>query len=121
MYVGSSSQDLLDAVTYRYFYGLRRTDDGELFLNKVDQLSKNDVLQVNNPGLPEENFDQVNEGQDFFEGRDVFHELLYDNLKYEQFRWDSRFLYYYVDEEGLLSVKINEPHSYNENSSSSGE
>ena len=34
----------------QYFYGLRRNNDGELFLTRVNQLSRADFFEVNVPG-----------------------------------------------------------------------
>lgn len=119
-YIGNSPDQIYTGLQNRYFYGLRRTDDGEVFIGKVDQTSKTDTLTINNPGDPTENFPNFQEGQDFFEGRDVYHNLVYQNLNYEQFRWDDRNLYYYINDEGELVVKVNHRHTYNDGDSSSG-
>ena len=37
-FIGTTSQDVLNGFIKRYFYGLRRNDDGELFLVRSDQL-----------------------------------------------------------------------------------
>lgn len=34
----------------RYFYALRRDDDGALFVAKVDVASPSDAIQMNRPG-----------------------------------------------------------------------
>jgi len=104
----------------RYFYGLRRTDEGELFLSKVDQTSPTDSVQINKPGDSTQNYDNIEVGQDFNEGRDVFHNLVFENLNYEQYKWDDRSVYYYVNEEGELVVRVNQKYTYDENSSSDG-
>ena len=98
----------------RYFYGLRRTDAGELYLGKVDLMSteSTDALQINLPGDPTENLPSFTRGVDFLEGRDVEHTKVYDNLNYEQFRWDSRNILYYIDSEGQLTLRVNEPYTY---------
>ena len=59
----------------RFFYGLRRTDQGELYLGKVDLMNTNssDALQINLPGNPNENLPSFTRGVDFLEGRDVEH------------------------------------------------
>lgn len=119
-YTGFTPDQLYGAVTNRYFYGLRRTDNGELFLSKADQLKSADTITLNNPGDPTQNYPNFEEGQDFYEGRDVNHNLVYENLNYEQFRWDDRNLYYYVNDEGELVVRINQSITYDENSSSAG-
>lgn len=119
-YIGFTPDQIFSSITNRFFYGLRRTDDGELFLGKIDALKKTDNLTINNPGDPSQNYPNFEEGQDFYEGRDVYHDLVYENLNYEQFRWDDRNLYYYINDEGELVVKINEGHTYDKNSSSNG-
>jgi len=96
----------------RYFYGLRRTDAGELYLGKVDLMSTSDALQINKPGNPTENYSNFTRGVDFFEGRDVQHTKVYDNLNYEQFRWDGRNILYYIDSDGQLVLRVNEPYTY---------
>ena len=104
----------------RYFYGLRRTDNGELFLAKVDQTSPTDSVQINAPGNSTGNYTNFDVGQDFYEGRDVYHNLVFENLNYEQYKWDDRSVYYYVNDEGELVVRINQKYTYDENSSSNG-
>lgn len=120
-YIGFTPDQIFSSLLdTRYFYGLRRTDQGELFLGKVDQLSKTDSLQINKPGDPAENFPNFNTGDDFYEGRNPEHVLIYENLVYEQFRWDNRNLYYYVNDEGELVVSINKKINYNNTDSSEG-
>lgn len=119
-YVGSGDGTMFSNLTNRFFYGLRRTYDGELFLAKSDQTKKGDAVTINNPGDPSKNYPLFEEGQDFFEGRDVFHELVYENLNYEQFRWDDKNIYYYINEEGELIAAINETHRYDDTVSSNG-
>jgi len=120
MYVGNTPEQMMQELGYRYFYGLRRTYDGEMFVAKVDQTKTGDAITINNPGDPENNFPTFEEGQDFFEGRDVFHTLVYENLNYEQFRWDDKNIYYYINAEGELIAKINETHTYDDTVSSNG-
>jgi len=119
-YIGFSADQLLNSVQDRFFYGLRRTDEGELFLGKLDQMSATDSLTINNPGISENDYPYFEEGQDFFEGRTNDHERIYSNLNYEQFKWDDRNLYYYVNDDGELVIKTNQAHRYDENSSSNG-
>jgi len=102
------TQTIEDNLGERYFYGLRRTDDGELFLGKLDQLSLNDTIAINKEGDPVDNYTELDEGGELFEGRDYAHNLTYKNLNYEQFRWDDANLFYYVNEEGELVVRINQ-------------
>jgi uncharacterized UPF0160 family protein len=119
-YTGFTPDHIYGAVQNRFFYGLRRTDNGELFLAKSDQLKTTDSITINTPGDPTQNYTSFEEGQDFYEGRDVNHNLVYENLNYEQFRWDDRNVLYYVNDEGELILRINQNYTYDENSSSNG-
>ena len=119
-YTGFTPDHIIGAVQDRFFYGLRRTDEGELFIGKADQMKTTDSITINNPGDPTDNYPNFEQGQDFFEGRDVNHNLVYQNLNYEQFRWDDRNISYYVDSDGELVARINQKYTYDENSSSNG-
>ena len=121
-YIGTSPTDVINGFIKRYYYGLRRNDDGELFLIKVDQLSGGDenIAVVNDIGIAAENYLDFEEGIDFLEGILDDHELNYKNLRYPQFKWDDRFLYYYVDNDGRLVIRINQNYIYPEGISSEG-
>jgi len=96
-----------------YFYGIKRNDDGEITLTRVNQLSRTDSIAINNPGDIDNNYENFEIGTDFFEGRDVFHNIVYENLLYEQYRWDERNVYYYVDPaSGQLIARINTKYTY---------
>ena len=98
---------LENGVKDRYFYGLRRTDEGELYIGKVDQLSANDPVTINLPGNIDDNYKEFDQGYDFYEGRDLNHGKPFKNLKYEQFRWDDVNLNYYINDEGEFVVRLN--------------
>jgi len=49
-YSGISPDHIVGALQNRFFYGLRRTDQGELFVGKIDQLSRTDSLEINKSG-----------------------------------------------------------------------
>jgi hypothetical protein len=111
-FLGQSVSEIVAQTDARYFYGLRRTSQGELYLGKIDQLQGNESIEINQSGDPLENYEDFVQGEDFFEGRDVKHQILYDNLNYEQFRWDNRNVLYYIDDEGQLVIRINEDYTY---------
>jgi hypothetical protein len=115
-YVGNDVGMLADSLGgARYFYGLRRDPDGYLHFAKVDQLDVSDGIQINNVGdEPSQDYPGFSPGQDFFEGRDTFHNLVYRNLNYEQFRWDDRNIYYYINDDGEFVVRINQSYDYPE-------
>lgn len=122
-YVGNNPQDVLDGIIKRYLYGLRRNDDGELFLVRIDQLqggTENTVI-INEVGDAEENFPDFEEGIDFLDGIDIDHNIVYDNLRYPQLRWDGRVLSYYIDDnDGQFIQRTGESYQYPEGISSDG-
>ena len=111
-YLGQNPADVLGD-NPRYFYALRRNENGSLFLLRSDQLKDDDTIELNTPGDQAENYTDFEIGVDFYEGIDVNHEKVFDNLKYDQYRWDDRGLFYYVDDDGQLVVKINRSVEYN--------
>ena len=108
---GRSADELLGGQP-KYLYALRRTDDGEVYFARVNQLSRTDSIQINNDGTADGNYADFETGVDFLEGRDVAHELVHENLKYEQIRWDDKNLYYYIDADGQLCVRTDTKYSY---------
>ena len=109
--LGSSKQELIGD-NPRYLYALRRTDEGELYFARVDQLSRSDNIQINEPADGDDDFTEFEIGSDFFEGRDVNHNLVFANLNYEQYRWDDRNIYYYLNAEGELVARIGQKYPY---------
>lgn len=120
-YIGINSDQIYGSIDNRYFYAIRRTDEGELFLSKIDQTKKGDSVTLIQGNATTNSFQNFDQGQDFFEGRDVFHEIVYEDLKYEQFKWDNKSLFYYIDDDGYFTIKINQNHVYDDNASSDGE
>jgi hypothetical protein len=102
----------------RYFYGLKRDDEnGFLVLDKINLDKSLDTLEIADLSKvtgDKQIFENLQEGVDFFEGRAVDHELKYDGLNYEQFKWSEDNLYYFVDAEGQLCVRVNTPYNYSE-------
>lgn len=122
-FIGSSPQDVLNGFIKRYFYGMRRNEDGELFFIKADQLQggQDNSVVINDLGNAEENFPDFEEGIDFLEGIDEDHNVVYDNLRYQQLKWDGRSLLYYIEEDtGNLVVRISESYNYQDGISSPG-
>ncbi len=98
----------------RYFYALRRTQDGDLYVSRVDQLD-GDTIEVNNPGDAENNYEKFTVGIDLLNGIAANREKIYPNLKFDQFRWDDKFLSYYINSDGELVVKIGKSYDYTGN------
>ena len=109
-YVGS--EPLQRQTGERYFYALRRDDDGQMFIAKVDVASPTDAVAINKPGGTVDNFPDFQDGADFFEGRTPNHNLVYDNLNFEQMRWDDKNIYYFINDEGEFVLRINTPYTY---------
>lgn len=114
-YFGVTPQDLLNygVGAARYFYGLRRDEEGNLYITKVDQFTGQDVVQINYPGDVNDDWSFFEMGVDFHDGRDKdTHERPYENLIFDQYRWDSRSISYYINENGELVARINQPYTY---------
>lgn len=109
--VGNEHSELA-GIENRYFYGIRRNDDGELFLTKVDIADADAELTVNGPGDPIHNFHEFEEGIDFFEGRDSQHNIVYKNAEYEQYRWDETNKMYFINDEGELVMRMHRGHTH---------
>ena len=122
-YIGTTPAEVAAGFIKRYFYGLRRNEDGELFLVVLDQLRGGDtnVVIVNDLGIAAENYPDFEEGIDFLDGIDVDHNQIYPNLRYQQFKWENRSLLYYIEQEtGFFVQRISEAYDYPTNVSSPG-
>ena len=118
-YFGQTPENALED-SPRYLYLVRRNDDGELFLRRVDNIVDKDSIDLNLPGVPSETFEDFEPGIDYFDGVKADHEKEYDNLFYTQYRWDNRSILYYIDDEGMLVQRINQNYEYPTGNSSNG-
>ena len=120
-YIGNNPESIINGFIKRYFYGMRRNDDGELFLIRQDQLSGQGTVTANDIGVGENNFPDFEEGIDFLDGVDANHDIVYENLRYPQIKWDGRLLTYYVDPtDGQYIVRISQDYVYPDNISGPG-
>jgi hypothetical protein len=110
-YLGRDPIDTLGQ-SPRYWYALRRNQDGELFIVRSDQLTDKDAYEINIPGDPADNFEDFEPGVDFFDGIDAEHQPEFENMFYPQYRWDDRSIFYYVDSQGQLIQRINQGYTY---------
>ena len=116
-YVGNNPDQLIQQLgETRYLYALRRDEQGYLYLYKTDQLAGNaDTFQVNRIGDdPNKDYTDFEFGVDFFDGRLENHEIdpNIENINWEQYRWDSRNIFYYINDNGEFVVRINQPYDY---------
>lgn len=122
-FIGNTPEQTAAGFIKRYFYGLRRNDDGELFLARVDQLQggEENITVINDLGIEEENFPDFEEGIDFLDGVDSDGNVVYPNLRYPQIKWDGRSLIYYIEQDtGFFVQRISEGYVFPENISSPG-
>ena len=114
-YIGGETNlsTLIGPDNRRYFLALRRTDDGTLYFGKIDQVFDAGALAINDPGLVENDYTDFEYGVDFFDGRqESDHSRPYINLHWDQYRWDNKNVYYYIDAQGNFVVRINQAYSY---------
>ena len=122
-YVGNGPEIVLDAVAKQYLYGLRRNDDGELFLIRVNQLAggNENSIVINEQGTADNSFPDFEEGVDYVDGVDESHDIVYSNLRYPQLIWDDRALTFFVEPDtGQLVQRVNEEYAYPEKISTPG-
>jgi hypothetical protein len=110
-YLGTSPENILGN-TPRYFYALRKNENGSLYFVKNDNIKDNQSIDINEVGAVEDNYNDFEVNVDFFEGINVNHEQMFDNLKYPQYKWDNRSMLYYINSEGQLVVRINQGYVY---------
>lgn len=114
-YIGSETnfENLLGAGNPRFFYALRRDDEGLLYFAKIDQIKDVGTITVNKPGLAENDYTEFEYGVDFFDGRlEEDHSRPYENLQWDQYRWDNKNIYCYINESGEFVVRINQSYTY---------
>lgn len=110
-YLGTSPELVLGD-TPRYFYALRRNENGSLYFVKNDNIKDGQSIEINEPGDSEGNYTDFEVGVDFYEGVNVNHQQVFDNLKYPQYRWDNRSILYYVNAQGELVARVNQGYTY---------
>lgn len=116
-YVGNNPDLLLSQLgETRFLYALRKDEQGYLYLYKTDQLAgNNDTFQINKVGDDTgKDYVDFEFGVDFFDGRLENHEIdpTIENINWEQWRWDSRNIFYYINDNGEFVVRVNQPYDY---------
>lgn len=113
-YIFSTDDAIFGENSPKFFYGLRRNDDGELFLTRNNLIQASSSIVINNPGPPDEDYVEFEYGLDYVDNVNEDHEVLFDNLFFSQYRWDTRSIYYYVSDDGSFVVRINQKYTYPE-------
>lgn len=109
----ASLSNVLGEGNPRYFYALRRDEEGLLYFAKIDQLTDTGLVTINNSGLTENDFQDFEYGVDFFDGRtEDDHSRPYANLQWDQYRWDNKNVFYYINTAGEFIVRINQNYVY---------
>lgn len=113
-YIGQNNlADILGEGNPRYFYGLRRDDAGQLYFAKIDQLKDTGAITINYPGLTENDFQDFEYGVDYFDGRlEEDHSRPYSNFYFDQYRWDGKNMFYYINGNGEFVVRVNQEYVY---------
>jgi hypothetical protein len=122
-YIGISPEKVLDGFAKKFLYGLRRNDDGELFLIRIDQLGAGDEnsIVINDQGSSEDNFADFEEGVDFLEGINEDRNIVHANLRYPQLKWDDRRLLFYIDAiTGQFVQLVSQGHQFEDGISTPG-
>lgn len=94
----------------RYFYALRRDNEGNLYYSRVDLKDSQDSVVLFPNVAPEDLETFTVPGKDYFDNRDpATHDLTYStqDVKYEQWRYDSRLNTYYIDDNGYFTLAAN--------------
>ena len=97
----------------RYFYALRTDDDGNIYFTRIDQWNSDEAVEINSPGDVSDDWEYFELGLDYFDGKDPqTHTKNTPNLNFDQYRFDSRSAYYYINANGELVVRYNQGYSY---------
>lgn len=97
----------------RYFYALRTDEEGNVFFTRVDQWKSEESIEINSPGETGDDWEYFELGVDYFDGKNPeTHIKDTPNLNFDQYRFDSRSAYYYINANGELVVRYNQGYSY---------
>jgi hypothetical protein len=113
-YVGDVGENsALGPTQTRYFYGLRVDDEGTLYFTRVDQWTSADAVEINKSGSGEDDWQFFEVGIDFFDGKDeVTKEKAHPNLNFDQYRFDPKSIFYYINAQGELIARVNQRYIY---------
>lgn len=110
--IGPSVSEFLGSATDRWFYGLRVSDDGTLYVGRVDITNGTDGVTLFKT-VPPDNITTDLPGADYFDGQDpATHEIVSDSLNYLQWRWDARLVSYYINDDGEFVAAVGEDRNY---------
>lgn len=115
-YLGAvGSESTLGTSNQRYFYAIRTDEEGNIFITKIDIWTSSDTIEINAPGDTDDDWEYFELGVDYFDGKNpVTHEKDTPNLNFDQYRFDSRSAYYYINANGELIVRYNQEYNYSQ-------
>jgi hypothetical protein len=113
-YLGAVGSDsALGESSQRFFYALRTDEEGNIYFTKIDIWMSDESVEINLPGDVGDDWEFFEVGVDYFDGKNPeTHVKDIPNLKFDQYRFDSRSLYYYINGNGELVVRYNKSYSY---------
>ena len=113
-YLGGLGSDGMSGPSdQRYFYGLRTDEEGNIYFTRVDIWTSDEGIQINNPDDSAGDWEYFEFGVDFFDNKNPeTHVKDIPNLYFDQYRFDSRSLYYYINAAGELVVRYNQKYDY---------
>lgn len=111
-YIGPSPD--YSSTSNRYLYALRRDDEGTLYIARLDSKDSTDSIDLVNGILPESLSGLVDlDSGEYFEGRSsTTKELVSETLNYEQWRWENKFISYYINADGEFVALVGEDRTY---------
>jgi hypothetical protein len=113
-YLGAVGSDsTLGPSDQRYFYAIRTDEEGNIFINKIDMWTSSEAIEINKPGEVEDDWQYFELGVDYFDGKNPeTHIKDNPNLNFDQYRFDSRSVYYYINANGELIARYNQSYDY---------
>ena len=71
-YLGAVGSDSMSGPSeQRYFYALRTDEDGNVYFTRIDIMTSDEGIQVNNPGDATDDWEYFELGIDYFEGKRI--------------------------------------------------
>lgn len=111
-YIGPSPD--YSTTSNRYLYALRRDSEGTLYIARLDSKDSTESITLVNDVLPESLSALIDlDSGEYFDGRsNITRELASTALNYEQWRWENKFISYYINTDGEFVALVGEDRTY---------